>query len=293
MHSVFDKQTGTWQYIVACSESRQAVIIDPVLNLNSVEQKITTNSADELLDVAASHNYTITRLLETHAHADHPTAAFYLQQRLLASHQNKVPICTGRRIRQVQETFAKKYGVSERELENSFDHLFDDDETFKIGSLTAQVLHLPGHTPDHSGYMIANNVFTGDSIFNPDVGSARCDFPNGDARVLYKTIQKLLSLAPSTKLYTGHDYPPADSGRDPMPCVTVADQLEGNKHVKKGTMEDEFVNWRRERDSGLNEPKLLHQSLQINIRGGRLPPSPDGSKRTFLLIPFQIPSLLC
>ncbi|CEJ62278.1 hypothetical protein PMG11_10780 [Penicillium brasilianum] len=289
IHPIFEKQTGTWQYIVACPNTRQAVIIDPVLNLSLSEFKITTTSADELLAVAAANNYTITRLLETHVHADHLTAAFYLQQSLLAKNQNKPPISTGRRIRQVQETFAPKYAVPNAELEQAFDHLFDDDETFNVGDITAQVLHLPGHTPDHSGYKIGSNVFTGDSIFNPDVGSARCDFPNGDAKALYHSMQKLLGLPSHYKLYTGHDYPPADSGRAPLPFVTVAEQLESNKHVKKGTKEDDFIDWRRKRDATLNEPRLLHQALQVNIRGGRLPKSSDGSQRTFLQVPFQIP----
>lgn len=289
IHTIFEKQTGTWQYIVACPNTRQAVIIDPVLNLSLTEFKITTTSADELLAVAAANNYTITRLLETHAHADHLTAAYYLQQRLLAQNKPKAPISTGRRIRQVQETFAAKYATPKAELEQAFDHLFDDDETFNIGDITAQVLHLPGHTPDHSGYKIGSNVFTGDSIFNPDVGSARCDFPNGNANALYNSMQKLLALPSHYKLYTGHDYPPADSGREPLAFVTVAEQLEGNKHVKKGTSEEEFVDWRRKRDASLNEPRLLHQALQVNIRGGRLPESLDGSQRTFLQVPFLIP----
>ncbi|KAJ5215584.1 uncharacterized protein N7498_001991 [Penicillium cinerascens] len=287
VHPIFGKQTGTWQYIVACPKTRQAVIIDPVLNLDLTEREITTTSADELLTVVASNKYTITRLLETHAHADHLTAAYYIQQKLFVSDKPQIPICTGRRIRQVQETFANKPS------ENAFDCLFDDNEVFNIGDVTAEVLHLPGHTPDHSGYLIGSNVFTGDSIFNPDVGSARCDFPNGDANVLYHTMQTLLALPSHYKCYTDHDYPPADSGREPMPFVTVAEQLESNKHVKKGTQEHEFVNWRRDRDSNLKEPKLLHQALQVNIRGGRLPSSPDGSQRTFLQVPFCAPQALC
>jgi glyoxylase-like metal-dependent hydrolase (beta-lactamase superfamily II) len=289
VHPIFEQHTGTWQYIVACPNTRQAVIIDPVLNLNLSEFKIEPTSADKLLAVVEANNYTITRLLETHAHADHLTAAFYLQQQLIATNQPKAPINTGRRIRQVQETFAVKYGVPRAELDQAFDYLFDDDETFSVGDITAQVLHLPGHTPDHSGYKIGSNVFAGDSIFNPDVGSARCDFPNGDANALYNSIQTLLALPPHYKLYTGHDYPPADSGREPLPFVTVAEQLENNKHVKQGTSKEEFVDWRRKRDSSLNEPRLLHPALQVNIRGGRLPASPDGTQRTFLQVPFHIP----
>lgn len=292
IHSIFEKQTSTWQYIVACPESRQAVIIDPVLDFEPSKLEITTASADGLLEFAASQNYIVVRLLETHAHADHLTSAYYIQQKLLAANNHQVPICTGHRIRQVQKTFAEKYGVPQKELDQAFDHLFQDDEVFSIGCVTAQSLHLPGHTPDHSGYSIGKNVFTGDSIFNPDVGSARCDFPNGDADTLYQSMQKLLSLPQDYKLFTGHDYPPADSGREPMPYVTVKQQLSGNKHVNREVKREEFVNWRTERDSGLNEPRLLHQALQVNIRGGRLPQSPDQSQRTFLLMPIKIPKML-
>ena len=290
VHPVFEKQTSTWQYIVACPQTNQAAIIDPVLDFDQAQISINTTSADALLELAASHNYTIVRLLETHAHADHLTAAYYIQQKLLKTNlSRKVPICTGCRIREVQETFARIYGVPRDELENVFDHLFQYDETFQIGKVTAQVLHLPGHTPDHSGYLIGSNAFTGDSIFNPDVGSARCDFPNGDAHALYQSMQKLLSLPSDYKLYTGHDYPPGAS-RDPKPYVTVGEQRKGNKHVKGGTPEKDFVQWREERDSGLNEPRLIHQALQVNIRGGRLPFSKDGSRgRVFLSMPVKMP----
>lgn len=293
IHPVFEYKTGTWQYIVACPRSRQAVIIDPVLNLDLAELEITTTSADELLAIVTANNYTVIRLLETHVHADHLTAAFYLQQQLLQLTGNKASICTGNRINLVQETFAQKYGVPKEELENAFDYVFHDDENFDIGDLTARTLHLPGHTPDHSGYQVGSNIFTGDSIFNPDVGSARCDFPNGDANALYSSMQSLLALPAHYKLYTGHDYPPANSGRAPMPFVTVLEQLESNKHVGRGAREDEFVDWRRTRDSTLNEPKLLHQALQVNIRGGRLPASFDDSPRTFLQVPFRAPRSLC
>ncbi|KKK25952.1 hypothetical protein ARAM_003543 [Aspergillus rambellii] len=290
VHSIFENQTSTWQYIVACPQSRKAAILDPVLDFDSASLKISTTSADELLKVARDHNYTVVWLLETHAHADHLTAAHYIQQQVSAAHPPGTPkICTGKGIRQVQATFARKYRVPQNELDDAFDHLFQDDEVFHIGSLTAHVRHLPGHTPDHSGYQIGSNVFVGDSIFNPDVGSARCDFPHGDAIILYQSIQKLLSLPLHCRLYTGHDYPPADSGRDPIPYVTVAEQRKGNKHVSQGTKQEDFVRWRRDRDSGLGEPKLLHPALQVNIRGGRLPLSPDGAKGAFLLMPVQIP----
>ncbi|KAE8421351.1 beta-lactamase-like protein [Aspergillus pseudocaelatus] len=287
VHPIFERRTSTWQYIVACPETSEAVIIDPVLDYSQEQLTINTASADSLLDVVNSHNYKIVRLLETHAHADHLTAASYLQSRLQVQ-GTKVPVCIGRRIRQVQDTFAKRYAVPTDELENAFDHLLEDDETFPIGNLTAKVLYLPGHTPDHVGYLIGSNVFAGDSIFNPDVGSARCDFPNGDAEALYQSMQKLLKLPEEFKLYTGHDYPPStcETKREPMPFATVKEQRERNKHVAGGR--EEFVTWRKTRDSGLNEPRLLHQALQINIRGGKLPRSPDGSRRIFLQVPVTL-----
>ncbi|PWY70588.1 metallo-beta-lactamase superfamily protein [Aspergillus eucalypticola CBS 122712] len=297
IHPIFEKRTSTWQYIVACPETHEAVIIDPVLDFDPSQLTVTTTSADELLYLATSKGYHITRILETHAHADHLTAAHYIQTKL---HQlsPKVPICTGHRIRQVQATFAQRYNIPPNDLETAFDHLFQDDETFQIGRITAQVLHLPGHTPDHSGYMIGSNVFTGDSIFNPDVGSARCDFPHGDARALYQTMRKLLALPEHVKLYTGHDYPPAVEGdsttnRAPKAFVTVKDQKEENKHVKEGTVEEEFVKWRQERDSALGEPRLLHPSLQVNVRGGRLPWGDTGNRRrAFLWMPVKVPEVM-
>lgn len=163
-------------------------------------------------------------------------------------------------------------------MTNVFDHLWTDNEAFQIGELKAEVLYLPGHTPDHVGYRIGDqDVFTGDSIFNPDVGSARCDFPGGDAHELWVSMSRLLALPPHVRLYTGHDYPPADregegeEGGKERPYTTVKEQREGNKHVKSGTKEVDFVNWRRERDAGLGEPRLLSVAMQVNVRGGRLP----------------------
>lgn len=277
IHTIFEGKTSTWQYIIACPNTKEAVIIDPVLDFDLATLTISTSSADRLLQIVKEHGFKIVRLLETHAHADHLTASHYLQKTLVAAGQPKPPICIGQRIRTVQETFAKIYGIPQDELENVFDHLWQDDEEFKVGELDAKVLHLPGHTPDHVGYVIGENVFTGDSIFNPDVGSARCDFPGGDASTLWKTMKRLLSLPSHFKLHTGHDYPPASGtddqaeGRGPLAYVTVQEQRERNKHVRDGTEETQFVSWRAERDSSLREPKLLHPSLQVNVRGGRLP----------------------
>ncbi|KAJ4350490.1 uncharacterized protein N0V89_009111 [Didymosphaeria variabile] len=280
VHSVFEPVTGTWQYIVADPNTNEAVIIDPVLDYDKSSGTISTRSADELLDLVTNHEYKIQRILETHAHADHLTASRYLQTVLSQKQTATIRplVCIGKRIKDVQQTMQRKFNIPESELEDAFDHLFDDDETFNIGGLTASVIHLPGHTPDHIGYVIGSNVFTGDSIFNPDVGSARCDFPGGSAVQLYNSTQRLLQLPPHFRLYTGHDYPP--DSRDPhleqavdgaVPYTTVETQRRENKHVKAGTKLEEFVNWRTERDSGLAEPKLLRQAMQVNVRGGRLP----------------------
>jgi len=276
VYQSFHPTTGTWQYIVADPETREAVIIDSVLDFDPGTSRISSVTADKLLALAIEYHLRITRIMETHAHADHLTAARYLQHKLVHQGQPRPDICIGKRITQVQVTFGKKYGIDSSELTGAFDHLFQDNEAFSIGGVVGKVLHLPGHTPDHVGYMIGDNVFTGDSIFNSDVGSARADFPDGSASDLYRSTKTLLSLPGHYRLYTGHDYPPEDrplqeSGGKHMAYTTVEEQNKENKHVKAGTLEAGFVKWRSERDATLGEPKLLHQSLQFNIRGGRLP----------------------
>jgi glyoxylase-like metal-dependent hydrolase (beta-lactamase superfamily II) len=215
-------------------------------------------------------------IMETHAHADHVTASRYLQQKLIQLGQPRPKIAIGKRITPVQNTFAEKYGVEKEELEDVFDKLWEDGEEFEIGNSEGEVMYLPGHTPDHVGYKIEGNVLTGDSIFNPDVGSARADFTSGSATDLWTPTQKLLMLPEDFRLYTGHDYPPAtrevnEAGEKWKAYTTVADQKRDNKHVKAGTKEEDFVGWRKERDAGLGEPRLFNQAMQVDIRGGRLP----------------------
>ena len=200
VHPVFEKKTSTWQYIVVCPSTKQAAIIDPVLDFDPASATVSTQSADKLLSVVSSEKYTVTHLLETHAHADHLTAAHYLQNTLQSQGSPKAQICIGQRIRSVQERWASKYDIPASELENAFDKLLVDDEQFQIGELPVKVLYLPGHTPDHVGYQIGDNVFTGDSIFNPDVGSARCDFPGGDSQHLYSSMMRLLALPGHVRL---------------------------------------------------------------------------------------------
>jgi glyoxylase-like metal-dependent hydrolase (beta-lactamase superfamily II) len=286
IHTLFEPVTGTWQYVIADAAAKEAVVIDSVLDYDKETGVVSTRSADEILDLVANQGYTVSKILETHAHADHLTASRYLQH-VLATRQSNNPrsqVCIGERIKRVQATMSKIYGVPQTDLVNAFDHTFADDETFSIGSIQARVIHLPGHTPDHIGYIIGSNIFTGDSIFNPDVGSARCDFPGGSATDLYHSMQKLLAFPLHFKLFTGHDYPPENrdvspgehaAGSKAVPFTTVENQALRNKHVKVGTEMSDFVKWRSERDSGLAPPKLLAQAMQVNIRGGMVPKATD------------------
>ncbi|KOS42980.1 hypothetical protein ACN38_g6142 [Penicillium nordicum] len=284
IHDIFEPTSGTWQYLIADPSTSTAVIIDPVLNYDPATQAVTTQAADSLLALIKGKGYKIDKILETHAHADHLSAASYLQKRLAQDQDHKPPICIGKRIEQVQKLFAERYGVRQEEYKAIFDRLFDDDETFTIGNLKGKAIHLPGHTPDHLGYMIGDNIFCGDSLFHVDIGTARCDFPGGDANDLFRSGRKLLSLPDHFKIWTGHDYPP--DGRDPVPWMSVQDHKELNKHLKDGISEEEFVTLRKERDAGLAAPKLLHQSLQVNIRAGHLPSSKYGHR--LLHLPLKL-----
>lgn len=297
VHNVFDKATGSWQYVVADPATSTAAIIDPVLGFDPVSGRISTTPADALLDIVHERGYQVKMILETHAHADHITAASYLQQRLGQELGHKPLICIGSRIKQVQKMFGEKYSIPAKDYEGSFDKLWEDDERFKIGNLTAQAMHLPGHTPDHVGYKIGGecannkhiadrwlirwepgNVFVGDSVFNADLGSARADFPGGSAEAIFHSGRKLFALSDDTKLWTGHDYPPEGRNK-PVPYMTVKQQKETNKHLKEGTAKAEFVEMRQARDESLAMPRLLHASLQMNIRAGRLPrPTASGER---------------
>ncbi|KAJ5646654.1 beta-lactamase-like protein [Penicillium lividum] len=289
IHHIFETVTGTWQYIISDPSTRSAAIIDPVLDYNPVNQAITTDSADALLSLVQEKGYRIERILETHAHADHLTAASYIQKQLFQIQGFKPPIGIGKRIEQVQRLFGQRYGIQSGEYEAVFDKLFEDDESFQIGELTAKAIHLPGHTPDHLGYQIGDNVFCGDSLFHVDIGTARCDFPGGDAKDLFQSSRKLLSLDSHVKIWPGHDYPP--EGRDsPIPWMSVADHRKQNKHVGGVISEKEFVSLRMERDAKLNAPRLLHQSLQVNIRAGQLP-KPLNSGHRMLHLPLKLDGL--
>ncbi|KAK0736557.1 beta-lactamase-like protein [Apiosordaria backusii] len=286
IHPVFEQKTGTFQYLVSDPATTDAAIIDPVLDYDKCSHTITTTTADSVLSLVREKGYRIVRIMETHAHADHLTASFYLQ-RELAKHQDfKPPVGIGKRIGQVQSLFGQRYGIEAEEYEGVFDKLFEDDEEFTIGTLRAQAMHLPGHTPDHLGYKIGDNIFCGDSIFHTDIGTARCDFPGGSAHALYQSARRILSLPDHVKIWTGHDYPP-DGEREPVPYVTVGEHRQKNKHLKDGVSEDDFVKLRGERDEHLAAPRLLHESLQVNVRAGRLPSQNEAGMR-LLKVPIKV-----
>ena len=293
IHPFYETGTGTWQYLVADPGTKHAVIIDPVLNFDPAWNTISTQAADEILAKVATEGYPVVALLETHIHADHLSAAAYLRDRLQQSQSTIPEICIGN-ISDMQNLFGAKYCVPKQEWALAFDSHYHDGDTFPIGDLVVEVMHLPGHTPDHLGYAIGRNVFTGDSIFNPDLGSARCDFPKGSAVDLWNTMKRLLSLPEDYKLYTGHDYPPSDRDAGegvgmPRSFATVKEHKASNKHVKDGTTKSSFIDLRTTRDATLKEPRLINQALQFNIRGGQMPAvSQEGDR--LVHIPLRIPS---
>ncbi|KAI9366032.1 Metallo-hydrolase/oxidoreductase [Zopfochytrium polystomum] len=270
-HSLFEPVTCTWTHVVAHSATNLAVIIDPVLDYDLATGAISTKFADAILRLVQDRGFTVNRIIETHAHADHLTAAQYLKKNLGGG----VPVCIGAGIKQVQAVVKERYALDPASFAvdgSQFDHLFHDGDSFPLGPLTCTVLHTPGHTPDSNSYVIGAQVYCGDTIFAPDVGSARCDFPGGKASDLFASItRKLLALPPETRIYIGHDYPPGPARSAPVPFATVKDQLDANKHVKQGTVETDFTTWRTERDSQLGQPRLMHASLQANAAAGNLP----------------------
>lgn len=275
-----DATTATISYVVYDQAGGRAAIIDPVLDFDPKSGRTKTASADKLIEFVRDHSLTVDWILETHAHADHLSSAQYLKQRL----GGKVAI--GERIRKVQGVFRQLFNFESAFQADGkqFDHLFEDGETFRIGMLTMRAIFVPGHTPADMAYQIGDAVFVGDTLFMPDVGTARCDFPGGDAHVLYRSIRKLLSLSDETRLYMCHDYPPA--GRQAAWQTTVAEQRERNIHVREGVSEEEFVAMRNRRDAGLDMPVLILPSVQVNVRAGAMPP-PDSNGVSYLKIPVN------
>lgn len=277
----FDEPTNTISYLVADPATKRAAIVDPVLDYDHASGKASTKSADVILDEAEALGLTIDWVLETHAHADHLSGAPYIKLKTGA----KVGI--GEHIREVQKIFRPVFNATDVKGDGSeFDHLFKDGERFELGNIEAAVLHVPGHTPADIAYRIGDAVFVGDTLFMPDFGSARADFPGGDARTLYRSIKRLLSLPPETRLFMCHDY--KAPGRDRYAWeTTVAEERTNNVHVKDGVGEEEFVAMRQARDATLAAPELLMPSIQVNMRAGKLPPADENGVR-YLKIPVRL-----
>lgn len=275
-----DPQTGTVSYVLADPATRQAAIVDPVLDFDLKSGHTATTQADRILSHLAEQALTVQWILETHAHADHLSAARYLQERVGGR------IAIGEHIREVQAVFRKLYNLERDFLPDGrqFDHLFQDGETFAIGELSAQALAVPGHTPACLAYRVGDAVFIGDTMFMPDVGTARADFPGGDAATLYRSIRRLLALPPETRLFVCHDYPPGS--RAPAWETTVAEQRARNLHVHDGVSEAQYVALRTARDAQLEVPTLILPSIQVNIRAGHLPPAEDNGV-SYLKIPLN------
>jgi glyoxylase-like metal-dependent hydrolase (beta-lactamase superfamily II) len=280
IQAFFDPATWTVSYVVWDTETRQAAVIDPVLDYDFKSGHTRTESADRVLAYVRGNGLQLDWILETHAHADHLSGAHYLRE------QAGGRIAIGEHIREVQAVFRKIYNFERSFLPDGsqFDHLFTDGETFRLGNTLATALLVPGHTPADMAYRIDGAVFVGDTLFMPDVGTARADFPGGDARQLYRSIQRLLQLSPETVVYVCHDYPPA--AREPEWETTVAEQRAGNIHVKDGIGEDEFVAMRNARDATLDMPTLILPAIQVNVRAGQFPP-PDDNGVAYLRIPLN------
>ncbi|OWV29194.1 MBL fold metallo-hydrolase [Halomonas campaniensis] len=277
----FDEPTNTFSYVVQDPDSRACAIIDSVLDFDYAAGRTDVRSADNIIAFIRKHDLDVTWILETHVHADHLSAAPYLHEQL----GGKTGI--GANIVAVQEIFGKAFNAgSEFARDGSqFDALFDEGDTFTVGQLQGYVLHTPGHTPACLTYVVGDAAFVGDTLFMPDYGTARCDFPGGDARTLYRSIQKVLALPEQTRLFLCHDY--KAPGREIFQHETsVAEQINGNVHVHKGVSEDEFVKMRTERDATLGMPRLIIPSVQVNMRAGEMPPAEENGT-VYLKVPLN------
>lgn len=276
----FDKATSSLSYLVRDPGSKSCAIIDPVLDFDYASGRVSQESADRIVDRVRGDGLAVEWLIETHVHADHLSAAPYLKGILGGR------IAIGGGISLVQNIFGDIFaeGPEFSRDGRQFDHLFQDGETYRIGNLEARVMSTPGHTPACMTHVIGDAAFVGDTLFMPDGGTARADFPGGDARALYRSIQRILALPPATRIFVCHDYQP--DGRELAWQTTVAEQRARNIHVGAGVSEDDFVALREARDETLRQPKLIIPSLQINMKAGRLP-DPDGRGRRFLKVPLD------
>lgn len=281
VHPFFHQASNTWSYVVVEPAGKAAAIVDPVLDFDPKAGRTSTTSAQALLDFVRKHDFDVHWILETHAHADHLSAGHWLKTQLPDAR-----LAIGEGIRTVQKTFRPIFNLGEHfPVDGSqFDHLFAADEVFRIGTLEARVMPVPGHTSDSSAYLIGDALFTGDSLFMPDGGTARCDFPGGSASTLYRSIQRLFALPDATRVFVCHDYGP--DGRAVAGETTIGEQKRSNIHVRDGTSEAQFVEMREARDATLAMPTLILPAVQTNIRAGELPPPEDNGVR-YLKIPLD------
>ena len=281
IEAFFDEPTNTVSYLVWDAATRKAAVIDPVLDYDHRSGEVDNRSADEILARAKALGLDVEWVLETHVHADHLSGAPYIKA------QTGAKIGIGEHVRDVQKIFRPVFNIEEMKTDGSdFDHLFVDGETLHLGNLQVEIIHTPGHTPACVAYKISDAVFVGDTLFMPDYGTARADFPGGDARQLYRSIKKLLSLPGDTRLFMCHDY--KAPGRDQYAWeTTVVDERKHNKHVHEGVSEDEFVQMRETRDATLAAPTLSLPSIQVNMRAGKFPPAENNGVH-YLLIPVKM-----
>lgn len=277
----FDKNTNTFSYVVSDPQTAQCAIIDSVLDYDAASATTSTEHADQMIAYVKSQGLTVAWILETHVHADHLTAAPYLKQQLGGK------IAISKKIALVQETFGKIYHLDMKQINahQPFDYLFEDGEHFKIGELEVYNIPTPGHTPACLSYVIGDAVFVGDTLFMPDYGTARCDFPNGSASVLYDSVHKLFQLPESTRVFLCHDYLP-ESRHEYQYETTIQQQKQQNVHIREGISKSEFVQIRQQRDAGLSMPKLILPAIQINMNGGQFP-MPEDNGVSYLKLPLN------
>lgn len=276
IQAFFDEVTATVTYVVYESRGSACAVIDPVLDFDPKSGRTSTASADRVIAFVRGHELSVAWLLETHAHADHLSGAPYIASQL----GGRTGI--GEHIGKVRKSFSAMF--PHHSGDGEFDHLFAPGESFSIGRLEARALHVPGHTPADMAFQIGDAVFVGDTMFMPDVGTARCDFPGGDAAMLYQSARRILALPPATRLFMCHDYPPA--GRGPAWETTVAAQRAHNIHIRDGVSQDEFVAMRTRRDDTLAMPVLILPAIQVNLNAGQLPP-PENNGMRYLKIPLN------
>jgi glyoxylase-like metal-dependent hydrolase (beta-lactamase superfamily II) len=276
----YHEPTSTFSYVAWDPDTRHAAIVDPVLDYDGAAGRTETLSAEALLSIVEREQLALRWILETHAHADHVSAAGYLHLRTGA------PVGIGAGISSVQAVFSEIYNLGPEFPTDGrqFDRLFVDGEHFPLGGIDVEVLATPGHTSDSVTYLVGDAAFVGDTVFSPDYGSARCDFPGGDPATLYRSVRRLYSLPPTTRLFLCHDYPP--DGREPRCEWSVAEQRDGNIHINSLTSEGDFVAMRRERDATLSLPTLIIPAVQVNIRAGRLP-EPENNGTRYLRVPLD------